>query len=273
MAVLGIAIMARSAWADMALYINGGVANLNPTIGLNAEFQYGYASIALGAGVMALNDFGFGTGLRGYLFGIDGGPYLEALYGTTAEKAITHTDSNDKEIIDSVTVYRGISGLLGWRFFFGDGWNMTLGAGAAQADNKPIFVFNLTAGIMVFGDEGAQKNAEKYGRSYKPPEPDTDNVEPAMPGPDDGAAVDLNIPATDMDTGIVMLTPTAESVTPAAGAAAPELEALTQSAVAITPSVEAITQSAQGVTTSAEAVTPAVKATAKPAAKGAVKKK
>jgi len=227
------------------------VASLNPTIGINAEFQYGYASAALGAGVMALNDFGLAAGVRGYLFGIDGGPYLEALYGTTAEKAVTHLDSNDQQVIDSVTVYHGISGMLGWRFFFGDGWNMTLGAGAAQADKNAIFVFNLTAGIMVFGDEAAQKNAAKYGLSYKPPEPDTDTIEPEMPGPDNGAAPDLTVP--EMLEGAELTIPATEAVTATA-------EAITPSAEALTTAVESVTVSAAAVTPSAAAVTATVKA-------------
>ena len=205
-------ILCAAAWpvlADMALYVNGGVANLNPTIGINAEFQYGYASVALGTGVMTYSDFGFATGFKGYLFGLDGGPCLEVLYGTTGERANTHQDSNDKTVVDSWVVYYGISALAGWRFFFADGWNMTFGAGAAWADNNPHFIFSVTAGAMVFGDEAAEKNAEKYRKSYEPPEPEMDGTWQELPGIGDSEATD--IPVVEMQAEPEWLTPTTDS--------------------------------------------------------------
>jgi hypothetical protein len=203
------ALLAAPAAADMAAYVNAGVSNANPTIGLSGEFQYGYASVELGAGIMAYNDFGVGAGLRGYLFGIDGGPYLEVLYGTTAEKANTHKDSNDKEVVDSVEVFQGVSVLAGWRFFLADGWNMTFGAGAAQAGNKGLFVFNVTAGVMAWGDEAARKNAEKYRKSYEPPEPGEEDLKQEIPGPDEPAG-EL-VPLPEMMTEPESITASAEA--------------------------------------------------------------
>jgi hypothetical protein len=252
-------LAAGAAMADMDFYVNGGVSNLNPTIGINAEFQYGYASVAMGAGIMQYNDFGLAIGIRGYLFGLDGGPYLEAIYGTTGEDPATHLNSNNQVVIDSVTVYQGISGLAGWRSFFGDGWNMTLGAGVRTLFPKQgglsktlgRFVFNVTAGVMFWGDEAAQKNADKYGKSFQPPEPGTDEIEPEMPGPDDGAALD--VPLAEMQAVAEWITPVAEPETPAAQAK--------------TPAAEAITTAAQAITQAAEAITPAAKIITKPAKK------
>jgi hypothetical protein len=252
-------LAAGAALADMAAYINGGVSGLNPTIGLNAEFQYGYASIAMGAGIMQFNDFGLAVGVRGYLFGLDGGPYFEVIYGTTGEDPVQHTGSNNNVVTDSVTVYQGISGLAGWRSFFGDGWNMTLGAGVRTMFPKQgglsrtlgRFVFNVTAGVMFWGDEAAQKNAEKYGKSFHPPEPGTDEIEPEMPGPDEGTGVE--VPLAEMQAGAEWITPVAEPATPAGQA--------------ITPAAEAITAAAQAITPAAEAITPAAKTIIKPAKK------
>jgi len=172
-------------FAGMAAYVNGGVSNLNPTIGLNAEFQYGHFAAALGAGIMAHNDFGFGLGARGYLDGLDGGPYFELIYGTTAEKVESHKDSEGIEIVDSVEVLFGPSALVGWRVFFGEGWNMTAGAGAALAGDKALFVFNISAGIMAWGDDEAVKNAEKFRKSYVPEEPELPEARGDMPAVDE----------------------------------------------------------------------------------------
>jgi hypothetical protein len=220
------AVPAAHCGADMAFYLNGGVSNVNPTIGLDAEFQYGYASVLLGAGVMSYNDFGFGTGIRGYLFGLDGGPYLECLYGTTYEDVVKHTDSNGKEVIDSITVYRGFSALAGWRSFFADGWNMTFGAGAAEANGKFGFVYNVTAGMMLWGDEAAVKNADKYGKSYEPPEPEVEGEVKELPEPGPEEEILYGADGVEMQA--------AEEgtwVTPAADTGA-------EPAVAVTPSPE-----------------------------------
>jgi hypothetical protein len=219
--VLLILFSAVTIKADMACYLNCGVSNTNPTIGLNVEYQYGYASIALGAGIMAFNDFGLAAGVRGYLFGLDGGPYFEVVYGTTGEKPNVHTDSYGKEVVDSVDVFQGISTLAGWRFFFGDGWNMTFGAGAATMFPKHgdfsktlgKFVFNVTAGIMFWGDEAAAKNAEKYAKSFVPPEPGDEYSEPEMPDGDEAGfekAGNEDTPVPDMLSEPELLTTTAD---------------------------------------------------------------
>lgn len=211
--IITVMLFTAAARGDMALYINAGVSNLNPTIGLDAEFQFGYVSAAIGGGVMSSNNFGWGTGLRGYLFGIDGGPYLEALYGVSGEKIYTHEDGDGVVYVDKVDIFRGISLLAGWRFFFADGWNMTVGAGAAEAAGKGHFIFNFTAGVMVFGDEAAQKNAEKYRKSYEPPEPEgVTTTADLMPEPGDD--VEFDAPLPEMTGSPEAVTPAAETATP-----------------------------------------------------------
>lgn len=239
-------VFTASVCADMAFYVNGGVSNINPTIGINAEFQYGYASVALGAGVLASNQFGLAAGVRGYLFGIDGGPYFELIYGTTGEMINTHVDSFGKEIVDSTDTYQGISSLLGWRFFFGEGWNMTFGAGAATMFPKHSdfsktlgrFVFNVTAGVMFWGDEAAEKNAEKYKKSFQPPEPeDVKDVEPEMPGAEEAGDADSVV--LDMPEEPGLITPTADVMIEQ------KPEAVTAPAAVTITAPEAVTGAAQ----------------------------
>jgi hypothetical protein len=153
---------AGAVFGAMGLYVNGGVSIYDPTIGLNAEYQYDNFSVILGAGALAYNNFGYGAGLKFYLFGIDGGPFLGASYGTTGARANTHNDTSGNVIVDSSEVFQGFSAVAGWRLFFAEGWNLNLGSGISIADNRAMWTFDMTAGFMVYGDEEAKKNAEKY---------------------------------------------------------------------------------------------------------------
>ena len=168
MSVLFIIATAGLSFAASGIYLNGGVSVYDPTIGLNAEFQYDNFSAIIGAGALAYNNFGYGAGLKFYLFGIDGGPFIGASYGTTGTEPVnTHLDSAGDTVVDTSRVFQGISAIAGWRLFFAEGWNLNLGMGASNADNRALWTFDFTAGYMLFGDEDARKNAEKYRREVK----------------------------------------------------------------------------------------------------------
>ncbi len=217
-----LAVFAAGAvFAGAAVYVNGGVSDYNPTIGFNAEGQLGHASVIGGIGSMTYNNMGWATGVKFYLFGVDGGPYLGAAYGATGVKANTHKDG-DTTIIDSTTVFTGFSALAGYRFFFADGWNINFGAGASRADNSTLVTMDITAGFMLFADDEARKNAEKYRKSYEP-EPEIDEAKTEMPEPGEGV-VEVKPPEKmeEEQAKAEAVTVTAEPVT---ATAAPEASA------------------------------------------------
>jgi hypothetical protein len=248
--VLLVFILAGSAYSGLALYINGGVSDYDPTVGLNVEAQAGFVSVLGGIGSLAYNNVGWGAGIKGYLFGIDGGPYLGISYGTTGVRATTHTDAGDNIIIDSSQVFCGFSGLAGWRFFFADGWNITFGAGISRADNSYLPTFDITAGYMPFADDETAKNAEKYRKSYGTitPEPEIDNAKKDMPGPEESGAVEVKPPQNmeEEQSKAQALTATAAPV-PVTASAAPV--AVTQ---VVAPAVVTITPEVKGNTGAAK---------------------
>lgn len=218
-AFLILVFSAGAVFAGAAVYLNGGVSVYNPTIGFNAEGQLGYASVLAGAGSMSYNNTGWGAGFKFYLFNIDGGPYAGLTYGSTGVKANTHKDSSGNTVIDSSEVFLGFSAIAGYRFFFADGWNINFGAGVSRADNSALVTMDITAGFMIFADDEAKKNAEKYAKSYQP-EPEIDGAKTEMPGPEESGAIEVKPPQMPEAAQAEAETATA-APEPVTGAAAP----------------------------------------------------